>query len=139
MGYLAVALQVGSKHGDAVGYVKVKEGTHHNVVVPIHDKLTTGTYFLLLSSGSPPTGTVVELKPKWSLPSLSGRELCVLTRRPQPYPRLKLLASQNGICSPVAPSGTGRRTNSPVSKRTWVRTQERVDRTVSYVLELHSP
>ena len=60
VGYLAVAPQVGSKHGDAIGYVKVKEGTHHNVVIAVHDKLTTGTYFLLLSSGSPPTGTVVD-------------------------------------------------------------------------------
>jgi hypothetical protein len=58
-GYLAVAPQVGNKAGDAVGYVKVKEGTHHNVVIPVHDKLTTGTYFLLLGTGSPPTGTVV--------------------------------------------------------------------------------
>jgi hypothetical protein len=57
--YLSVAPQVGSKPGDAVGYVKVKEGTHHGVVIPIHDKLTTGTYFLLLGTGQHPTDTIV--------------------------------------------------------------------------------
>jgi hypothetical protein len=57
-GYLAVAPQVGSKAGDAVGYVKVKERTNHNVVIPVHDKLTTGAYFLLLATGPPPTDTV---------------------------------------------------------------------------------
>jgi hypothetical protein len=57
--YLSVAPQVGSKSGDAVGYVKVKEGTHHAVVIPIHDKLTTGTYFLVLSTGQHPTGAIV--------------------------------------------------------------------------------
>jgi hypothetical protein len=56
--YLSVAPQVGTKPGDAVGYVRVTEGTHHDVVVPIHDKLTTGAYFLLLGTGQRPTGTI---------------------------------------------------------------------------------
>jgi hypothetical protein len=58
-GFVAVAPQVGSKPGDVVGYVMLKEGTHHNVVIPVHDKLTTGSYYLLLGTGSPPSDTVL--------------------------------------------------------------------------------
>jgi len=57
-GYVAVARDVAGLPHDTVGYVHIKEGTHHNVVVPVHDQLTNGPYFLVLGDGAAPSGGV---------------------------------------------------------------------------------
>jgi hypothetical protein len=51
-GYVAVFHDVAGLPHDTAGYVHIKEGTHHNLVVPVHDQLTNGPYFLVLGDGA---------------------------------------------------------------------------------------